>query len=71
VLRIVGLFLRRIGEPLRSAFSAEAMRALLGRYGFAIARDDGIPAIGAALSPDLARATRSVKHYRIAIADRP
>jgi len=63
-----GLF--AIGEPLRSSFTADAMRALLARYGFAVVRDQATPAIGAALSPEVARATRGIKHVRIATADR-
>jgi len=70
VLRLVGLAVARLGEPLRSSFTADAMRALLARYGFAVVRDQATPAIGAALSPEVARATRGIKHVRIATADR-
>ena len=37
-------------------------------YGFAVAHDDGLPAIAARLSPDLARDTRVMKHMRVATA---
>ncbi len=70
VLRLVGLAVARLGEPLRSSFTADAMRALLATYGFAVVRDEATPAIGAALSPEVARATRGIKHVRIATADR-
>lgn len=70
MLRLVGFFLRRVGEPLRSAFTAEEMRALLTRHGFIVARDEGLPEIGAALSPEVGRATRVMKHLRLAVADR-
>jgi methyltransferase (TIGR00027 family) len=70
MLWFVGWVVRRVGEPLRSAFTPEAMRALLGKHGFAIVRDQDIPTIGAAVSPEIARATRPIKHSRIATADR-
>jgi methyltransferase (TIGR00027 family) len=67
---LIGLLVRRLGEPLRSLFTAEQMRALLARHGFVVARDDDTPAIAARLSADLARDMRAMKHMRIAIADR-
>jgi len=70
MMEVVGLFVRRLGEPLRSVFSAEEMRALLVRYGFAVASDRGLFEIAADLSPELARATRPLKHLRIVVADR-
>jgi methyltransferase (TIGR00027 family) len=70
ILRIVGLVLRRLGEPLRSAFTADEMRALLARYGFRIVADQDLPTIGSSFSAEVARATRVMKHLRIAIADR-
>lgn len=70
MLRIVGLAVRRLGEPLRSSFTADAMRALLARYHFNVVRDEALPAIGAALSDDVGRATWLMKHLRIATADR-
>jgi methyltransferase (TIGR00027 family) len=70
ILRIIGPLVRRLGEPLRSAFTADEMRSLLAKYGFRIVKDDGLPAIGAKLSPDVAHATRVMKHMRVAIADR-
>jgi methyltransferase (TIGR00027 family) len=66
---IVGFFVRRIGEPLRSVFRPAAMRALLARYGFEVVHDDDLPTIGAAMSPELGRGTRPIKHLRIATAD--
>ncbi len=67
---IVGLFLRRVGEPLRSVFTAEAMRALLARRGFEVVRDLDLPAIAASLAPAIVRDTRVLSHHRIATADR-
>jgi len=70
VLRLVNLVVRRLGEPLRSAFTTDEMRALLARYGFRIVTDQDLPAIGSGFSAEVARATRVMKHLRIAIADR-
>ncbi len=70
LLPMVGLLVRRLGEPLRSLFTPDQMRALLGRYGFAVARDEALPAIAARLSADLARHARMMKHVRIATANR-
>jgi methyltransferase (TIGR00027 family) len=71
MLRFVGVFTRRLGEPLRSAFTADEMRALLARHRFEVVRDDALPALGAALSADIGEATKVVKHLRIVTADRP
>ena len=70
MLRVLGPFLRRVGEPLRSAFTPEAMRALLGRHGLTVRRDRSLAELGAALNPTLARASRALRHLGIAVADR-
>ena len=70
LLALTGPYVRRLGEPLRSVFRADAMRALLTNYAFHIVRDDALPSIAAELSTDLGQATRGLKHLRIAIADR-
>lgn len=67
---VVGLAVRRLGEPLRSSFTADAMRALLARHGFRVIADEALPRIGAALSEDVGRATARVKHLRIVTAER-
>ncbi|HEU0176393.1 MAG TPA: class I SAM-dependent methyltransferase [Blastocatellia bacterium] len=69
MLRLIGPIVRRLGEPLRSAFTADTMRTLLARYGFGVVRDDDLPTIGGALSAEIAQATRMMKHLRIAIAN--
>jgi methyltransferase (TIGR00027 family) len=66
---LVGVFLRWLGEPLRSAFTEPAMRALLARHGFTVRRDQDLHAIGVALSDEIAEATRVLRHMRIATAD--
>ena len=68
--REVRFVLRRLGEPLRSAFTGDGMRALLGRYAFEVVRDEALPGIAAQLSGDLGVSTRALKHMRIATADR-
>jgi methyltransferase (TIGR00027 family) len=70
LLRIVGLIVRRLGEPLRSVFTADAMRALLDKHRFTVSRDDNLPELGSSFSEDVARATKVMKHMRIAVADR-
>lgn len=70
MLLVIGAFVSRLGEPLRSTFTIDAMRALLDRRGFRVIRDEDLVSIGAGLSPDLARATRVMKHLRVATADR-
>jgi methyltransferase (TIGR00027 family) len=69
-LPLVSLFLRRYGEPFRSAFEPEAMRALLWKYDFSVVRDDSANAIGARLSAALGEATKYGKHLRVVTADR-
>ena len=68
LLPLIAVVLRRVGEPLRSLFSPDQFRALLAKYGFAVVRDEGLPAIAARLSAELARDTRVMKHMRIATA---
>lgn len=70
MLGLVGPLVRRLGEPLRSAFTGDEMRALLGRYAFEVVRDEALPGIAAQLSGDLGVSTRALKHMRIATADR-
>jgi len=75
ILRIVGLALKRVGEPLRSAFEPEQMRALLRRYGFEVSSDQDLETIGSGLAPEIGAAARRVKHLRVVTAvtssDRP
>jgi methyltransferase (TIGR00027 family) len=67
---VVGFAVRRLGEPLRSVFRPAAMGALLVKHGFAVVRDDGIPAISATLSTDKAARSRFTNHFRVVTADR-
>jgi methyltransferase (TIGR00027 family) len=50
MMHLVGVVVRRLGEPLRSVFTAEAMRVLLAKHGFRVVSDHGLPEIGQRLS---------------------
>ncbi len=58
VLHLIGLMLRRMGEPLRSAFRPEAMARLLAAHGFEVTDDRHLPEI-AAVSPKTSPARSS------------
>lgn len=70
MLMIVGFVVKRVGEPLKSAFTSDAMRALLARFGLSVVRDRGLDQIGRPLAPAVAEATKPIKHLRVAVADR-
>lgn len=68
MMNIVGLFVRRLGEPFRSRFTPAEMRTLLEKHGFAVERDESIPRIGAAMTPEIAAGTKVMKHVRVVTA---
>jgi len=70
ILYLVGSIVRRLGEPLRSAFSPQAMRSLVRQYGFEVVRDRSVAELGRAMSPELAAATKVAGHLRIVTATR-
>jgi methyltransferase (TIGR00027 family) len=70
VLRLIGPIVRWVGEPLRSAFRPEAMRALLAKHRLEVVRDQELPEIGRATSAELGEATSFAKHLRIVTAAR-
>jgi methyltransferase (TIGR00027 family) len=70
LLPLVRLLVRRVGEPFRSVFRAVAMKEMLAAHGFAVVRDDSIPALARPLSETAWNATRSLKHIRIVVAER-
>jgi methyltransferase (TIGR00027 family) len=70
LLRLLGFVVARLGEPLRSSFEEEAMRALLRKHAFVLVRDESIAAIGARLGGDVVRSTKPISHLRVATADR-
>jgi methyltransferase (TIGR00027 family) len=69
LLRFVGPILRVVGEPLRSTYTKDAMSMLLRKYGFEVASDRDNAEIGAALSPEIGKATKVITHQRIVTAD--
>jgi len=69
LLAVVALFVRRLGEPLRSVHTPETMQRLLAGNGFEVVRDQDVRSIGDALGPEVAEATRVMKHLRIVVAD--
>jgi len=70
ILRLVGLVVRLIGEPFRSAFTREQMAELLARHGFRVLGDDSIPDLGAQRSTTLGEAAKVAGHLRIVTAER-
>lgn len=61
VRKVAGLVLGLIGEPFRSAFTPEQMRALLERFGFSVAHDDDLRQIAARLGSDPTRLFKDVR----------
>jgi methyltransferase (TIGR00027 family) len=70
ILAVVRIFLRRLGEPLRSAFTAHQMRALLLKHGFRVTRDDGIADIARSVGMDPDEVGRYGRHIRMAFSVR-
>lgn len=68
ILTLVALFVWLVGEPIRSIFEPDQMQSLLGRFGYEVVRDEGIPAIAGRISPDLAKDTRVMSHLRVVTA---
>jgi methyltransferase (TIGR00027 family) len=70
IVRLLGFIARGLGEPLKSSFLPEGMRALLEGYGFRPRRDESIASLGARLEPALAEAVQRFTHLRLVTADR-
>lgn len=68
ILKLVGLLLRRVGEPLRSAFRPEELARLCAEYGFQIESDLDMPSIADSVVPALSQAASRVRHLRVASA---
>lgn len=64
------MVVRMMGEPVKSVFTVEKMAALLRAHGFDPRADRGLPEIGESLSPEIARATKRLRHLRIVVAER-
>ncbi|HEY9722085.1 MAG TPA: class I SAM-dependent methyltransferase [Oscillatoriaceae cyanobacterium] len=69
-LWIVGLIVRRLGEPHRSLFTPEKMAALLAEYGFHVLADQDMGTISAELAPDLQAHVKNIRHMRLVTAER-
>jgi methyltransferase (TIGR00027 family) len=67
---LVGVMVRRLGEPLRSSYRVAAMRALLAKHGFRVTSDEGLPALGARVSAEVGAGAKVLGHARIAVAAR-
>jgi methyltransferase (TIGR00027 family) len=70
ILKVVGILLKRLGEPLRSAFRPQQMRALLAQHGFDVLGDQDLLGVGLTLSPEIGKAAGRVKHMHIVTAER-
>jgi methyltransferase (TIGR00027 family) len=70
ILGPLGFLLGRIGEPLRSAFTPEELRALLAAHGFTVEEDEDLATAGRKLAPELGDVAERVKHLRLAAAVR-
>ncbi|HMA96202.1 MAG TPA: SAM-dependent methyltransferase, partial [Polyangiaceae bacterium] len=70
IRRMSGFFLGRMGEPVRSAFTADEMSTLLAGFSFTVVQDDDLPRIANRLLTGFGKATRLLQDMRIATAER-
>jgi O-methyltransferase involved in polyketide biosynthesis len=70
IRHLAGFFLRWVGEPFRSAFTADEMLTLLAGFGFSVVQDDDVAAIATRLCAGFADMTRILKDMRIVVAER-
>ncbi|HET9933785.1 MAG TPA: class I SAM-dependent methyltransferase [Polyangiaceae bacterium] len=61
VRKTAGLLLGLIGEPFRSAFSADEMRTLLESHGFSVLHDDDLAHIASRLGGETSRLFKDVR----------
>ncbi len=66
--RLVGVVVRRIGEPFRSAFRAPEMRALLAKHGFDVVLDEDLFQAAQRLAPTVGGSVRRIRHLRLVTA---
>lgn len=69
VRSVLGVFLRRVGEPLKSSYSPDEMGALLQRHGFTVRRDQNVYDILRGLDAQLGERLRGISHLRLAVGD--
>jgi hypothetical protein len=67
---LVGFLVRQLGEPFRSAFTAEQMAAMLGEFGFDVAADEDVPTAAKRSTPEVQAAVRPMRHLRLVRATR-
>jgi methyltransferase (TIGR00027 family) len=67
---LVGMAVRRLGEPFRSVYTQNAMRGLLETHGFRVLDDRDVATVARALSPKLGREARGMRHLRIVTAEK-
>jgi methyltransferase (TIGR00027 family) len=70
ILVVIRFFLRRVGEPLRSAFTPEQMGAVLARHGFRVTSDSSMAEIARTLGLDAGRKLGYGAHIRAVFAVR-
>ncbi len=70
IRQMVGVLLRFVGEPFRSAFTEGEMQALLAGFGFTVLQDDDMATVGTTLSAEFADTARILKAMRIVTAQR-
>jgi len=68
-LPIVSLIVRKVGEPLKSTFSAAAMRRLLAKHDFQVVQDEDLATVGSRISPEVVKAARLANHQRVVTAE--
>jgi len=70
IRHLAGFFLRRLGEPCRSAFTAEEMLTLLAGFAFAVVQDEDLARIATRMSAEFSDMKRIMKSMRIVTAER-
>jgi methyltransferase (TIGR00027 family) len=70
ISKLVGILVARLGEPFRSAFQPEAWRALLAQHGFRVREDADLRELSIHFESEVQQATRPMRHFRIAIAEK-
>jgi methyltransferase (TIGR00027 family) len=68
--RLASAYLRRVGEPFRSAFTAAELRSLLATFNLAVVEDDDLEGFALRLAPGLGDLGRYLKAVRIATAEK-
>ncbi len=68
LVRVVGLVLRRIGEPIRSTYRRDTMATLLSHHGFDVLRDESVPEAAPRLASSAAEGARRIRHLRLVSA---